>query len=210
MTAFSGNVVAIAEQELLRWKDSSGADEEPFRAYVAEYWQLGLGISRRDGATVYVDPSGRRFRPAWSAAFVSYVYRLAGAKDHFFYSEAHIHYVIQALRDAESAAPQARFLARDPAQYCPKPGDLINELRGGGALSLAQLSACYGPNPPPTGKFIPTHSDIIVEVDQASSIVRSIGGNLGNGVVRERRWQLSSCGRVLSGDQLLCVLECTL
>lgn len=211
MTHFTDRVVALCEWELRRWSFGRGrVEEQPFSSYVGEYWQQGLGILRRDGSTTYVDPAGRSFRPAWSAAFVSYVYRLAGASSSFLYHEAHIHYVIEAIRAATSSSADAGFVARNPEVYCPKLGDLITETRSGTALSVPEALSLYGPVATPLGNFVPTHSDVVVEIDQSRSQLRTIGGNIYGGTVGSRWWRLTAAGYLAPADRLLCIIDCRL
>ncbi len=207
MTQFAENVAAASEHELHRWNIGVGrASEQPYSSYIAEYWSVGLGIARRDGTTIYVDPGGRPFRPAWSAAFISYIFRTAGAGKHFLYNQAHIHYVAQALRDAQ-LCQSAYFLARDVSQYAPKVGDILVEIRGISAPSWMNLMARYGPKLPPEGNFIPMHSDIVVEIECCRTRLRTIGGNLGEGTVAERWWKLNADGTLEAMIQLLCIIE---
>src|SRR5947209_19846827 len=63
---------------------------------VGEYWWLGLPLGEPDqGFTGIHDGNGRVFQPqedenyAWSAAFIDYVMRMAGAGNRFYYSPTH-------------------------------------------------------------------------------------------------------------------------
>lgn len=93
---------------------------------VGEYWWLGLNADQTGHSyTGLHDAQGRRYPPerdgsyAWSAAFVSYVMRIAGAGTRFPYAAAHSFYIDAAVR----GSPILR--AADPALYAPQPGDLI-------------------------------------------------------------------------------------
>jgi len=95
---------------------------------VGEYWWLGLNADQTGHAyTGLHDEQGRRFPPerdgayAWSAAFISYVMRMAGAGRRFPYAASHYVYVNAALRSAQEVA----LRAEDPALYAPQLGDLV-------------------------------------------------------------------------------------
>ncbi|HZR82296.1 MAG TPA: DUF2272 domain-containing protein [Candidatus Binatia bacterium] len=109
------------------------ADAKPERAEgmwqrVGEYWWLGQDAGREDDAwTGKHDDEGRVFPAerdgdyAWSAAFISYVMRTAGAGDGFPYSPTHATYV----NAARTWSPEWRVRAERPEVYPPRPGDLI-------------------------------------------------------------------------------------
>ncbi len=146
---------------------------------VGEYWWLGLDANQTpDNAwTGKHDGQGRVFPPerdgrfAWSAAFVSYVMRIAGAGPRFPYSASHATYINAARR----GAPASVVRAERPTVYAPQPGDLI----------------CFGRGPDrdllfddlPAGSF-PGHCDIVVEaaLGTASGTLTVIGGNVGDAV----------------------------
>lgn len=143
---------------------------------VGEYWWLGLNADQTGHAyTGLHDAEGRRYPPerdgayAWSAAFVSYVMRLAGAGPRFPYAAAHHVYVNAAARGT------ALLIAEDPARYAPQPGDLICVGRNAGRpLRFADL-----PIAPFAG-----HCDIAIGRDGEGLAV--IGGNLQDAVALKR------------------------
>lgn len=139
---------------------------------VGEYWWLGLNADQTGhGYTGLHDEQGRRFAPerdgayAWSAAFISYVMRIAGAGSRFPYSASHFAYVNAAVR----GAPLLR--AEDPERYAPQAGDLICVARDPAKpLRFADL---------PVARFW-GHCDIVVRSDGAALAV--IGGNVEDAV----------------------------
>ena len=95
---------------------------------IGEYWWLALDAgSPESGWTGRHDAEGRVFPPdddgrfAWSAAFVSYVMREAGARDGFPYSASHWEYVDAAF----AQEPGVLLRTERPAAYAPQDGDLI-------------------------------------------------------------------------------------
>ena len=139
---------------------------------VGEYWWLGLPAGAREqGFTGMHDQNGRVFAAqedgnfAWSAAFVDYVMRTAGAGRRFPYSPTHSDY-INAARQSSGWV----ITALHPSTYAPQRGDLICMSRGNRRIQYADL---------PTGRF-PGHCDMVVSIRPGSLDV--IGGNVENSV----------------------------
>ena len=140
---------------------------------VGLYWWLGLDPSwRQSGWTGKHDENGQVFPAdidgdfAWSAAFISYVMRLAGAGSSFPYSETHSDYIDAAARHD----PGVALVAERIEVYAPQQGDLICLWRGGQPKTFDQL---------PAGRF-PGHCDIVVAIKPG--LLDVIGGNVENAV----------------------------
>jgi hypothetical protein len=145
---------------------------------VGEYWWLGLpmgssadqnytGIHDHSGA---VFPVGRDGNYAWSAAFIDYVMRMAGAGRRFPYSPNHSDYINAARQRAAGQAASLVIVTERPERYAPQRGDLICMWRGRQPVRFDDL---------PTGRF-PSHCDIVVATRAGSLDV--IGGNVDNSV----------------------------
>src|SRR5688500_14246727 len=127
---------------------------------VGEYWWLGLpsGLLEQ-GFTGKHDYNGRMFSEredgnfAWSAAFIDYVMRMAGAGRRFIYSPTHSDYINAARQNTTGVAGLA-IAAERPESYAPQRGDLICMSRGRRTMRFDDL---------PTGRF-PSHCDIVVEI----------------------------------------------
>jgi hypothetical protein len=145
---------------------------------VGEYWFEGQNAAVPDHAwTGKHDAQGREFWPsedgtyAWSAAFISYVMRIAGAGPRFPYSPSHFTYINIAARMARGEAGNWAIIAADPSQIAPIPGDLICSGRGTAKfLRYADL---------PAGQFT-GHCDIVIEDTPLGWAV--IGGNVDDAV----------------------------
>lgn len=141
---------------------------------VGEYWWLGqkpgapeAGWTGKHDARGAVFPAADDGNFAWSAAFISYVMRMAGAGDRFPYAPSHSTYVNAA---AAGRSPILRALA--PERYAPLPGDLICFGRGGARdLTFADL---------PTSSGWPGHCAIVVARNPDE--LDAIGGNVGDAV----------------------------
>jgi hypothetical protein len=151
--------------------DSKERDEGLWQR-VGEYWWLGLNYGAPDSAwTGKHDASGVEFARgqdgefAWSAAFIDYVMRMAGAGTRFPYSPSHSDY-INAARERADIAVAAQPLT----QYAPQPGDLLCMWRANHPVRFEDL---------PAGHF-PGHCDIVVVRRPGSLDV--VGGNVDNTV----------------------------
>jgi hypothetical protein len=144
---------------------------------VGEYWWLGLdprwkeqawtGIHNENGE---VFPESQDGNYAWSAAFISYVMRMAGAGSGFPYTETHADYINAARRHELGEAPGIVLTTERMEVYAPLRGDLICYWRGRRPITYDDL---------PAGKF-GGHCDIVVEIKPGELDV--IGGNVDNAV----------------------------
>jgi hypothetical protein len=149
---------------------------------VGEYRWLGLDPGHLHRAwTGKHDAKGRVYSPdqdgtyAWSAAFISYVMRIAGARDRFPYDDAHATYIDEAARAARGDVPVRAVLAMRPERYAPLVGDLICAGRDRAAgLRFDDL---------PAGEF-PAHCAIVVDVRDDALLV--VGGNVADTVTLTR------------------------
>ena len=141
---------------------------------VGEYWWVGLPAAETEVAwtgkhagngTIF--PAAKDGRYAWSAAFISYVMRTAGAGERFPYSANHATYV-----NAAAAGKSSILRAHPPADYAPKRGDLVCLGRG----SAAAMN--FGDLPAP-GPW-PGHCAIVTETGPGT--IGVVGGNVGDAV----------------------------
>jgi hypothetical protein len=191
------DAVAVAMDEWRLWgmrvDDDWGASYVPSEATmpqrqaglwqrVGEYWWEGMNASERDNAYSgkydadgAVFPIARRADYAWSAAFISYVMRMAGAGNDFTYAPDHAFYIDYAARAALGEIRNPLLIAENPAGYAPRLGDLLCFGRGKArSITFADL---------PTAGAFPGHCGIVVagRVHQLSVI----GGNVDNAVAMQ-------------------------
>jgi len=141
---------------------------------VGEYWWLAMdagapeaGWTGRNDANARVFPANEDSSYAWSAAFVSYVMRIAGAGARFPYSASHSTYIHIASDMAAGQTSGWLIVAERPEAYAPRQGDLICFGRGNAHdLRFDDL---------PAGHF-PGHCDIVVDTAVPAQI-GVIGGN---------------------------------
>jgi Uncharacterized protein conserved in bacteria (DUF2272) len=148
--------------------------EEGLWQRVGLYWWIGLDPSQHESAWTgihdengLVFPAAQDGNYAWSAAFISYVMRLAGAGTGFPYSATHADYIEAAARHDRGVA----LTAERASTYAPQLGDLICAWRGRLPVTFDEL--------PTAGRF-PGHCDIVVGRRPGQLYV--IGGNVDNAV----------------------------
>jgi len=141
---------------------------------VGEYWWLGIaGDPRRSlwtgkhGATGLEFPASDDDEYAWSAAFISYVMRIAGAGPRFPYSSYHADFIDVAKEMRLGQTSGWLITAERPSDYAPQPGDLICLGRGRAA------SLTYDSLPAPR---FPAHCDIVTRTQPGQ--IEVIGGNV--------------------------------
>ncbi len=168
-------------------RPSLSADDIPARQpglwqRVGDYWWIGQDAGTNASLwTGRTDETGAEFPSeqadshAWSAAFISYVLRVAGAGERFPYSPAHATYIDAARRRASGEARGWAIVARRPEQYAPTLGDLICTGR--------DEAAGIGFDDLPASRF-PAHCDIVVaiEIGELPGELSVIGGNVGSAV----------------------------
>ncbi|MXV43871.1 DUF2272 domain-containing protein [Saccharibacter sp. 17.LH.SD] len=147
---------------------------------VGEYWWIGQDPGENESHwTGRTDGEGRLFNAvhdgnyAWSAAFISYVMRVAGANDRFPYSPNHSTYI-----NAAASGQNWGITAQNPASYTPKVGDILCVGRGRSrTVTFSMLPTSYG---------FPAHCGIVVTTGQNAppfgQELSIVGGNVDDSV----------------------------
>jgi hypothetical protein len=188
------DAVAIAEQEWHLFGAHVDDDPPPPGGYdpapgddparapghwerIGEYWWLGQDVDRRESAwTGMHDETGQEIDAnhddyyAWSAAFISYVMRTAGAGARFPYAPSHYVYINTAKDMKLGRTSGWVVMAERVDEYAPLPGDLICYAREKYKLTYEKL---------PRRRFA-AHCDMVVATDKAQISV--IGGNVDHAV----------------------------
>jgi hypothetical protein len=165
---------------------------------VGEYWWLGQNADRAEASwTSMHDAGGSEFPAeadddyAWSAAFISYVMRTAGAGDHFPYAASHYVYINAAAREALGRDQGWVITARRRRDYAPALGDIICTGRDRAEhMRFDRLPA----------RPFPAHCDIVVAA--ASGMLSVVGGNVDHAVTM-KHVPISSDGRLTAPDGTL-------
>jgi hypothetical protein len=178
--ASSDYVNQLAALTRKQFDDFNEFDESdpPLRDQIRRYWE-GIGFDFPGVST------------AWSAVFVSWCIRTAGASpDEFKVSTAHSRFVFWAIQNQLNS--RGLFRGHPLSDHRPVVGDIIQNNRGGQTLTYDFARAHEG---------YESHSAIVVEAgeDGDGRFVRTIGGNESNSVGR-KRVALTSDGFVLQRD----------
>jgi hypothetical protein len=157
---FATRLAALAETEFNTY---NGIHETQPRmaARIKKYWtDIGLSFP---GVGV-----------AWSAVFVSFLVKSAGATAaEFDFSARHSEFVFAAIRNFTNGT--GVFRGQEVKNYAPKIGDIIQNNRSGNTYDYAFAKAHPG---------YKSHSAIVVEegMDGFGRYVRTVGGNESNTV----------------------------
>ena len=155
------NIVRIALEEWERWgRGTRKESDSRMRAILDDYWFTGTGIR-------WSEPEWWSKYP-WSAAFISWVMRRAGAGSAFAYSAGHADY-ISAAKANRLAGNSNPFKAYRLTEAQPRIGDLVCKSRAGS-------NATYDSIRP----GLATHCDIVTDVRPGR--LTTIGGNLSDSV----------------------------
>jgi hypothetical protein len=162
--------------------------EEGFYQRIGSYWAEGTNTFGIDGSNHDQWP--------WSAAFISWIMKKAGAGDRFRYSTQHSVYIYQSIRDHQNGRAEAGFGGWRLNERKPAVGDLICWSRQSGIDYDHQANGSYF-----------GHTDLIFAVKDG--FVEVIGGNVGDSVTR-RPIPLAEQGflsPINNGEQLFALME---
>jgi soluble lytic murein transglycosylase-like protein len=172
--ALPARIAAIANAEWERWDKGRKKETDPaVTKQLQDYYAIGVkrSVSARD-----LQNRAWQYDHPWSAVFISYVMRQAGAGDAFEYASAHATYVAAAKRARQSGLAW-RFWAYRINEVAPMVGDLVCRDR-----RLCEKCRCAGVTYESLERGGKTHCDIVVGVDRAKNRIRVIGGNVNQSV----------------------------
>ena len=166
--ALAAAIAQIAEQEYLRWRPSGGkslVETDPAATPILQdYYRTGVGMNV--SASQLQSTTFQKGHP-WSAVFVSWVMRKAGAGKSFVYSPAHQTYIRAARRNRLTGNTASPFWAFRPTEIAPQVGDLVCTARDNSGATYDNI-ADRQPRK--------THCDVVTAVRPGE--IRVIGGNV--------------------------------
>lgn len=165
------DLVRLALEEYARWHPggSPRTETDPaMRATLRGYWTDGAGLpgGAADRATLE--------RTAWSAAFISWLMRQAGAEGRFRYAAGHTAYCAAAKRNRLANDLANPFWLYRVTERAPEAGDLVCTGREDSGVTFDNVD---------DGQARKSHCDLVVGV--APGRLTVIGGNVGNSVGRK-------------------------
>ena len=183
---FCTDLAKIAEEQHNKFHLIQEGDE-PLRSQIKGYWRT-IGIPFQS-VTV-----------PWSAAFVSFCVKKAGATvAEFKFAAAHSEFVHKAIQNA--VANTGVFRGEDARTAKPAVGDIIQNNRGGTKHDFAFAKA---------NKNYASHSAIVVEtgIDSLGSYALTIGGNESDSI-RRVRVALTAAGTIKQRptNPYICVIK---
>ena len=187
-TPYARKLVSIANAEYDRYHGFSETDE-PLRSRINQYCRE-IGIEEPDNISDF----------AWSATFVSWCVKTAGATaGEFKFDPTHAVFVRAAIANADNNA--GVFRARPIDQYRPKIGDIIHRNQNHGRVTYKQARSRSN---------YPSHSAIVVEIGSTNGVkfAGTIGGNESNSV-HSAKVVLNQAGFVAqkNNDPFICIIE---
>jgi hypothetical protein len=167
--AFRQRIVRLANQELARWGNGRIKETDPkVRRVLQDYWRSGTG--KIYGEDQLGDPTFQKDH-AWSAAFISWIMKTAGAGNAFKYSSAHATYT-RSAKDNRLANNNNPFKAYRIGELTPQVGDLVCKSRSASAATYDNIRP-----------GMKTHCDIVTEIRPRSIV--TVGGNVNNSVAQK-------------------------
>ena len=165
-------IVAAAGKEWDRWNSPVKLTERMVdaRKIVKTYWKVGVDLDFTDQEIK--DKTWEDDHP-WSAAFISYIMRVAGAGDRFAYAIAHWVYIRWAIKNRLEKR-DFPFKAYRLNEVVPEPGDLVGMARSGSGADYDNIQK----------NSYKTHCDIVTEVNKGEIV--TIGGNVGDSVSKTK------------------------
>jgi len=168
------NIVQVALGELQHWGNGSVKETSPaMRSVLEAYWRNGVGWLPGQAHWWSSVP--------WSAAFISYVMRRAGAGNNFRYSGGHSYYIVAAKNNRleNNANPIKAYRI---SEVSPRPGDIVCKSRAGSNATYDNIR-----------EGMATHCDIVTAVQPGMLV--TVGGNLSDSV-RSSQVRTDSNGRI--------------
>ncbi|HSM56586.1 MAG TPA: DUF2272 domain-containing protein [Candidatus Sulfomarinibacteraceae bacterium] len=168
-TTLKARVVQLANQEWARWHNGGKKTEtDPeMTPVLQDYYRTGVGEEIPAGRIQ--NPTWQANNP-WSAVFISWLMRAAGAGSSFRYSRAHQRYIAAAKRNRERNNAGNPFWAFRVDEVAPQVGDLVCAERANSGATYENID----------DGFKASHCDIVTEVRPGQLTV--IGGNVGDTV----------------------------
>jgi peptidoglycan hydrolase-like protein with peptidoglycan-binding domain len=189
--ALRDRLAAIATAEWEAWQRGRLEENNPavFERLV-QYW-MGAGYARSEAENrARLSQGGRDPAGYWSAAFISWCVRQAGAtSSQFSFAGAHSTFIAEAYQNRVQRNSKP-FKAYSTSEAAPRVGDIIGYAR---ELDVPNTVATVVRD---TSGY---HTDIVVAIDAAASRITVIGGNLSDSVSAGVR-NISTKGYLVHAD----------
>ena len=157
---FKTKLINLANAEFNKWNRNGVKIKEGNQDTIQDlrkYWKTGAGINGSDN---YYNNN------AWSASFISYLMKQAGAETDFKYNSSHSVYIREAVNNRKQNNSK-KFKAYRPNEVDVQIGDLVCYPR--------QAGVNYD-----TSSAYMSHCDLIISINNNTAV--GVGGNVSNSV----------------------------
>ena len=167
-SALAAAIASTAEQEYRRWHPAGGkplVETDPSATPILQdYYRTGVGTNVSAGQLQSADFQAGH---PWSAVFISWVMKTAGAGHAFAYSAAHQNYIRAARRNRLDNDTTNPFWAYRATELAPQVGDLVCTARENSGATYDNIA---------DRRSRKTHCDVVTAVRPGE--LRVIGGNV--------------------------------
>jgi uncharacterized protein DUF2272/tail lysozyme len=165
-------IARVAREQFRRWRPGGGRALTETSAAASpilrEYYRVGVQTTVTDAQ---MRSATYQAAHPWSAVFVSYVMRTAGAGAGFHYSPAHQSYIRAARKNRVNRDAAKPFWAFRATEVAPRIGDLVCASRSNSGATYDNIG---------DAQYRATHCDVVTEVRPGR--IRVVGGNVGQTV----------------------------
>ncbi len=162
-SSFKQTAINLANTEWNKWNKNGVRIKEGAKDTLQDlrnYWQEGAGVRQNDNYYI---------KEAWSAAFISYVMKQAGAGDNFKYSASHSVYIADAVKNRKENNDK-KFKGYKPDEVNVELGDLVCYPRQAGVTYDSKSG-------------YKSHCDLVTEIN--GDVAVAIGGNVSDSVTKK-------------------------
>jgi hypothetical protein len=167
---FKKKLVNLANEELAKWAGKKEGNQTTIQE-LRNYWKKGANVTASDN--FYINN-------AWSAAFISYLMRMAGAGDKFKYSQRHSEYIQASKQNRKNNIKTFQGFRKNEQPVTV--GDLICYPR--------QEGITYD-----TGGNYYAHCDIVTDIKPGTAV--TVGGNVSD-TVKNTNYKLDTDNKVIT------------
>jgi len=163
LSKFKTDLIDLANKEWAKWNPSGKRITEGSKDTLQDlrnYWEEGAGVKQND--KYYINE-------AWSASFISYIMKKAGAGDDFKYNASHSVYIRDAIKNRKENNSK-KFKGYKPDEKDVELGDLVCYARQSGVTY--ETTSQYK-----------SHCDLITEIN--GDVATGMGGNVSNSVSKK-------------------------
>jgi hypothetical protein len=163
ISTFKSKLIKLANEEHDAWNENGKIKEGNPKTLqrLRDYWIKGAGVRADDNHYI---------NQAWSAVFISYLMRKAGAGNDFKYNQSHSQYITQAIKNRKENNSK-KFKGFKPNEVKVNVGDLVCYPRQAGVNYNSQAG-------------YKSHCDLITQIKGDYAI--GIGGNISDSVTKKR------------------------